>query len=70
LKQDLGSLAYDQSRKKCLDFTYTLRDKKQLCKLDSNPKVILVGSGMYPYSMFDLHKRNPEIKQIGIEIDE
>jgi hypothetical protein len=24
---------------------------------------------MYPYSMFDLHKRNPEIKQIGIEID-
>jgi hypothetical protein len=48
----------------------TLRDKKQLYKLDSCNKIILVGSGMYPYSMFDLHKRNPSIKQIGIEIDE
>ena len=48
----------------------TLRDKKQLSKLDICGKVILVGSGMYPYSMFDLHKRNPSIKQIGIEIDE
>ena len=48
----------------------TLRDKKQLYKLNSCSKIILVGSGMYPYSMFDLHKRNPNLKQIGIEIDE
>jgi hypothetical protein len=48
----------------------TLRDKKQLSKLDTCSKIILVGSGMYPYSMFDLHKRNPKLKQIGIEIDE
>ena len=48
----------------------TLRDKKQLYKLDSCSKIILVGSGMYPYSMFDIHKRNPNVKQIGIEIDE
>tara|TARA_R110000868_G_scaffold285961_2_gene546461 strand:+ start:774 stop:1331 length:558 start_codon:yes stop_codon:yes gene_type:complete len=67
-KQDLG-LAYIEAERNAW-ILRTLRDKKQLSKLNSNPKVILVGSGMYPYSMFDLHKRNPNLKQIGIEIDE
>ena len=29
----------------------------------------MVGSGMYPYSMFDVHKQYPHIKQVGLEID-
>ena len=66
-KQDLG-LAYKKAERNAW-ILRTLRDKKQLSKLDKNPTVILIGSGMYPYSMFDLHRRNPEIKQIGIEID-
>ncbi len=47
----------------------TLRDKKQRYKFNSCKNLILVGSGMYPYSMFDVHKQYPEIKQVGIEID-
>jgi len=47
----------------------TLRDKKERYKFDSCRYSVLVGSGMYPYSMFDLHKQYPKIKQIGIEID-
>ena len=66
-KQDLG-LAYKKAERNAW-ILRTLRDKKQLSKLDKDPTVILIGSGMYPYSMFDLHRRNPEIKQIGIEID-
>ena len=30
---------------------------------------MLVGAGLYPYSMFDLHKQYPHIKQVGLEID-
>ena len=67
-EKDRVHLAYDKAEKNAW-ILRTLRDKKQLSKLDKNPVVVLVGSGMYPYSMFDLHKRNPEIKQIGIEID-
>ena len=29
----------------------------------------MIGSGMYPYSMFDVHKQYPEINQIGLEIE-
>jgi hypothetical protein len=67
-KGNLG-LAYFKAEKNAW-ILRTLRDKKQLSKLDICNKIILVGSGMYPYSMFDLHKRNPNLKQIGIEIDE
>jgi len=47
----------------------TLRDKKMRYKFPKAKNVVLVGSGMYPYSLFDLHKQYPHIKSIGIEID-
>ena len=47
----------------------TLRDKKQRYKFKTCENLILIGSGMYPYSMFDVHRQYPNIKQIGIEID-
>jgi len=47
----------------------TLRDKKERYKFNTCKNLILIGSGMYPYSMFDVHKQYPNIKQIGIEID-
>ena len=31
--------------------------------------LVMIGSGMYPYSMFDVHRQYPSINQIGIEID-
>ena len=47
----------------------TLRDKKQRYKFTTCKNLVLIGSGMYPYSMFDVHRQYPNIKQIGIEID-
>ena len=47
----------------------TLTDKKQRNRFKEIRVSILVGSGLYPYSMFDLHKQYPHIKQIGLEID-
>ena len=47
----------------------TLVDKKQRYKFKDMRVSILVGSGLYPYSMFDLHRQYPHIKQIGLEID-
>jgi hypothetical protein len=67
-KGDLG-LAYRKAERNAW-ILRTLRDKKELYRLDTCKISVLVGSGMYPYSMFDLHKRNPNLKQIGIEIDE
>ena len=31
--------------------------------------LVMIGSGMYPCSMFDVHKQYPEIKQMSLEID-
>tara|TARA_Y100001972_G_scaffold10256_1_gene11203 strand:- start:65 stop:619 length:555 start_codon:yes stop_codon:yes gene_type:complete len=47
----------------------TLRDKKQRYRFNSCKNLVLIGSGMYPYSMFDVHKQYPNINQVGIEID-
>jgi hypothetical protein len=47
----------------------TLVDKKQRYKFKTCKSVVLVGAGLYPYSMFDLHKQYPNIKQVGLEID-
>jgi len=47
----------------------TLLDKKKTGMFKACKKLILVGSGIYPYSMFDIHKKYKHIKQIGIEID-
>ena len=46
----------------------TLMDKKQRYKFKTIKNIVLVGSGVYPYSMFDLHKQYPHIKQVGLEI--
>ena len=47
----------------------TLMDKKQRYKFKTCQSIVLVGSGLYPYSMFDLHKQYPHIKQVGLEIN-
>ena len=47
----------------------TLLDKKKTGMFKECKKLILIGAGMYPYSMFDIHKKYKHIKQIGIEID-
>lgn len=48
----------------------TLRDKKQRYRFAKCQNLVMIGSGVYPYSMFDVHKQYPHIKQIGLEIDE
>ena len=47
----------------------TLLDKKKTGMFKACKKLILIGSGIYPYSMFDIHKKYKHIQQIGIEID-
>ena len=47
----------------------TLVNKKQRYKFKTCKHIVLVGSGLYPYSMFDLHRQYPHIKQVGLEID-
>ena len=47
----------------------TLLDKKKTAMFKTCKKLALIGSGIYPYSMFDIHKKYKHIKQIGIEID-
>ena len=39
--------------------------KKNLKKCEN---IVLVGCGLYPYSLFDMHRRYPHIKYHGIEI--
>jgi len=47
----------------------TLLDKKKTGMFKECKKLILIGAGMYPYSMFDIHKKYKHIQQVGIEID-
>ena len=47
----------------------TLLDKKKTGMFKICKKLILIGSGIYPYSMFDIHKKYKHIQQVGIEID-
>ena len=47
----------------------TLVDKKQRYKFETCKSIVLVGCGLYPYSMFDLHKQYSHIKQVGLEIE-
>ena len=48
----------------------TLLDKKKTGLFKKCRNLILIGSGMYPYSMFDIQKKYKHIQQIGLEIDE
>ena len=47
----------------------TLLDKNKTGMFKACKKLVLIGSGIYPYSMFDIHKKYKHIQQIGIEID-
>ena len=47
----------------------TLVDKKQRYKFEICKSIVLVGCGLYPYSMFDLHRQYSHIKQVGLEIE-
>lgn len=60
-------LAYEKAERNAW-IVKTLRDKKQRFKFDSCKNLVMIGSGLYPYSMFDVHKQYPHIKQIGLEI--
>lgn len=46
----------------------TIIDKGLKKKLEQAKKVVLVGSGMYPYSLFDIFKRYSNKKYFGIDI--
>ena len=59
------SKPYDMAEKNAW-IVRTLRDKKQRYKFNSCKNLVLIGSGMYPYSMFDVHRQYPNINQIGI----
>lgn len=46
----------------------TINDNKLRPKLELAEKILLVGSGMYPYSLMDMYKRFPDKKYYGLEI--
>ena len=62
------SLAYTNVEKNAW-IIRTLVDKKSRYRLKACKTLVKVGAGMYPYSMFDVHKQYPDIMQIAIEID-
>ena len=62
-------LAYDKAEKNAW-IVRTLRDKKQRYLFNTCKNLIMIGSGIYPYSMFDVHRQYPHINQIGLEIVE
>jgi len=67
-RKDL-SLGYDLAEHKAWIYR-TLRDQEKLELFLTCKKLVLVGSGFYPYSMFDIHRQYPKIKQLGIDYDE
>ena len=48
----------------------TILDHKLKTKLEVAKKILLVGSGMYPYSLLDMYKRFPDKSYYGLEISE
>lgn len=46
----------------------TLAEKKKLSLFKKCNRLILVGCGMFPYSMIDIQRKFPQLKQVGIEI--
>ena len=61
-------LAYRRAEKNAWIYI-TLSEKKKLSLFKECKRLVLVGCGMYPYSMFDIHKKYKNIQQVGIEID-
>jgi len=47
----------------------TLKESKTINKFKECKNLIMVGSGIYPYSMIDLYKEYPNINQIGLDYD-
>lgn len=62
-------LAYERAEEDAW-IVRTLRDKKQRYMFPKCSNLVMIGSGMYPYSMFDVHKQYPHINQVGLEIDD
>lgn len=48
----------------------TILDNKIKHKLDDCKDIVYVGCGLYPYSLFDMHRRFPNLTYHGIEISE
>lgn len=48
----------------------TLIQKKKVSKFKECKILIMVGSGMYPYSIIDTYKQYPHLKIIGLDYDE
>jgi hypothetical protein len=48
----------------------TLKEQKKTSKFEQCKNLVMVGSGIYPYSMVDIHKRYPNINIIGLDYDE
>jgi hypothetical protein len=48
----------------------TLKLEKKMKKFKECTTLIMVGSGMYPYSMLDTYRRFPHIKQVGLDKDD
>jgi len=48
----------------------TVLDKKLKDSLGECKNIVLVGCGLYPYSLYDMHRRYPHIKYHGVEISE
>jgi len=68
-KEDGGlHLAYEMAENNAW-IIKTLADKKQRYRFKTCKNLVMIGSGMYPYSMFDVYKKYPEIKQVGLEIE-
>ena len=63
-----GLLAYRKAETNAWIYK-TLLDKKKTGMFKACKKLVLIGSGIYPYSMFDIHKKYKHIQQTGLEID-
>ena len=48
----------------------TLKEEKRLSKFERCNTLVMVGSGIYPYSIVDTHKRYPNINIVGLDYDE
>jgi tRNA G46 methylase TrmB len=75
------ALVVDAKRQERLDKLYkvpfkqswvykTILDKKIKSNLKDCTNIVLIGCGLYPYSLFDMHRRYPHIKYFGVEISE
>lgn len=47
----------------------TFLEKKMVSKFKLCNNLVMVGSGIYPYSMIDLNKEFPNINQVGLDYD-